>query len=152
MRTETLTKIFEANFGDPTKPKTDFANKKTFTKQNFCEPKPWPKNHEPILKTWSNLTWNFAKTRNLILKIQTPIKDATWFWKLYKDFERRFLLTVCVSGFWAGWEKASEPKKLEARKMLLEAADSQKSAARFVRRRFCVEKTHSAQSSQLFYS
>jgi hypothetical protein len=41
-------------------------------------------------------------------------------------------LTVCVSGFWAGWEKASEQKKLEARKILLEAADSQKSAARFV--------------------
>jgi len=45
--------------------------------------------------------------------------------------------TVCVSGFWAGWEKASEPKKLEARKMLLEAADSQKSTARFVGQFLC---------------
>jgi len=44
-------------------------------------------------------------------------------------------LTAGVSGFWAGWENASEQKKLEARKLLLEVADSQKSAARFVRRR-----------------
>jgi hypothetical protein len=44
--------------------------------------------------------------------------------------------TVCVSGFWAGVENVWEQKKLEARKMLVNCADSQKSAARFVRRFF----------------
>ena len=43
-------------------------------------------------------------------------------------------LTVCVSGFWAGEKRLEMWKKLEARKMILEAADSQKSAARFVGR------------------
>ena len=49
--------------------------------------------------------------------------------KIFWIYERP---TVCVSGFWAGWDNAWEQKKPKARKMLLEAADSQKSAARFV--------------------
>ena len=40
--------------------------------------------------------------------------------------------TVCVSGFWAGVDSAWEQKKLEARKMLENAAESPASSARFV--------------------
>jgi len=41
-------------------------------------------------------------------------------------------LTACVSGFWAGVDSAWEQEKLEARKMLVNRADSHTSAARFV--------------------
>jgi hypothetical protein len=44
--------------------------------------------------------------------------------------------TVCVSGLRAGWENAREQKKPEARKMLINRADSRKSTARFVGRWF----------------
>ncbi|MBA4383445.1 MAG: hypothetical protein C0410_01790 [Anaerolinea sp.] len=40
--------------------------------------------------------------------------------------------TVCVSGLWAGWDNAWEQKKPEARKMLVNRAESHKSTARFV--------------------
>jgi len=40
--------------------------------------------------------------------------------------------TVGVSRWWAGWDSAGEQKKLEARKMLENAAESHQSAARFV--------------------
>jgi hypothetical protein len=42
-------------------------------------------------------------------------------------------LTVCVSGLWAGRDSLREQKKLQARKMLENAAESHKSTARFVR-------------------
>ena len=45
-------------------------------------------------------------------------------------------LAVCVTGAGAGVDSAREQKKLEARKMLVNRADSQKSAARFVGRFF----------------
>jgi len=41
-------------------------------------------------------------------------------------------LTVCVSGLWAGRDSLREQKKLHARKMLENAAESHKSTARFV--------------------
>jgi hypothetical protein len=44
--------------------------------------------------------------------------------------------TVCVTRKWAGWENAWEQKKLEARKLLENRAESHLSGARFVRR-FC---------------
>lgn len=43
-------------------------------------------------------------------------------------------LTVYVSGMWAGLDSTWEQEKLEARKMLLNRADSQTSAACLVRR------------------
>jgi hypothetical protein len=42
--------------------------------------------------------------------------------------------TVCVTGRWAGVDNAWEQRKLEARKMLENAAESHLSSARFVRR------------------
>ena len=41
-------------------------------------------------------------------------------------------LTVCVTGAGAGVDSAREQRKLEARKMLENAADSPASSARFV--------------------
>ena len=46
--------------------------------------------------------------------------------------------TVCVTCVWAGVDSAWEQKKLEARKMLENAAESHTSGARFVGRRFVV--------------
>jgi hypothetical protein len=43
-------------------------------------------------------------------------------------------LTVCVTCVWAGVDSAWEQEKLEARKMLVNRADSHTSGARFVRR------------------
>jgi len=43
--------------------------------------------------------------------------------------------TVCVTCVWAGVDNAWEQEKLEARKMLLNRADSHTSGARFVSRR-----------------
>ncbi len=43
---------------------------------------------------------------------------------------------VCVSGVWAGVDKAWKQKKLEAWKMPENAADSHTSAARFVSPRY----------------
>ena len=45
------------------------------------------------------------------------------------------MLTVCVTCVWAGVDNAWEQGKLEARKMLENAADSHTSGARFVSRR-----------------
>ena len=45
-------------------------------------------------------------------------------------------LTVCVSGLWAGVDSAWEQKKLEARKMLENAAESPPSTARCVGQEF----------------
>ena len=45
-------------------------------------------------------------------------------------------LTVCVTRKWAGVDHAWEQKKLEARKILENAAESHTSGARFVRLRF----------------
>jgi hypothetical protein len=45
-------------------------------------------------------------------------------------------LTVCVTGAGAGVDSAWEQEKLEARKMLENAAESPESSARFVRRRY----------------
>jgi len=50
--------------------------------------------------------------------------------KILEDFKR---LTVCVTCVWAGVDSAWEQEKLEARKMLENAAESPPSAARFVR-------------------
>ena len=41
-------------------------------------------------------------------------------------------LTVCVTRWWAGVDNAGEQEKLEARKMLENAAESHTSGARFV--------------------
>jgi hypothetical protein len=41
-------------------------------------------------------------------------------------------LTVCVTRWWAGVDSVSEQEKLEARKMLENAAESHTSGARFV--------------------
>ena len=43
-------------------------------------------------------------------------------------------LTVCVSGWRAGWENVREQKKPEARKMLVSRAESRQSIARIVGR------------------
>jgi len=48
--------------------------------------------------------------------------------------------TVCVSGLWASVDNAWEQKKTEARKMLVNRADSHKSTARFVGR-FLLRRT-----------
>jgi len=45
-------------------------------------------------------------------------------------------LTVCITCVWAGVDSAWEQEKLEARKMLENAAESHTSGARFVGRRF----------------
>jgi hypothetical protein len=50
-------------------------------------------------------------------------------------------LTVCVTRVWAGVDSAWEQEKLEARKMLENAAESHTSGARFVRRR-SARRTH----------
>jgi hypothetical protein len=49
-------------------------------------------------------------------------------------FCKRGCPTVCVTGRWAGVDNAWEQRKLEARKMLENAAESHLSSARFVRR------------------
>jgi hypothetical protein len=51
---------------------------------------------------------------------------------LYLQEDKR--LTVCVTGVWADVDNAWEQEKLEARKMLVNHADSHTSGARFVRR------------------
>jgi hypothetical protein len=52
----------------------------------------------------------------------------------YLCFERKHL-TVCVTRKWAGVDSAWEQKKTEARKMLVNRAESHLSGARFVGRR-----------------
>jgi hypothetical protein len=47
--------------------------------------------------------------------------------------------TVCVTCVWAGVDSVWEQEKLEARKMLENAAESHTSGARFVSRRFSWE-------------
>jgi hypothetical protein len=51
-------------------------------------------------------------------------------------------LTVCVTCVWAGVESAWEQEKLEARKMLENAAESHTSGARFVRPRSIFQITN----------
>ena len=58
-------------------------------------------------------------------------------------------LTVCVTGAGAGVDSACEQKKLEARKMLVNRADSPASSARGVGRRVC-KCTTNYQSELLF--
>jgi hypothetical protein len=64
----------------------------------------------------------FSRKRNL------RIKDVFGF--------ARGWLTVCVTCVWAGVDNAWEQDKLEARKMLENAAESHTSGARFVSRFF----------------
>ena len=45
--------------------------------------------------------------------------------------------TVCVSGRWAGWDSAWEQKKPEARRILVNRADSHTATAPFVGRSCC---------------
>jgi hypothetical protein len=52
-------------------------------------------------------------------------------------FESR--LTVCVTCVWAGVDSVWEQEKLEARKMLENAAESHTSGARFVGRRLIAQ-------------
>jgi len=54
--------------------------------------------------------------------------------KIFELFQLRQRPTVCVSGLWAGVDKVWKREKLEARKMLINRAESHKSAARFVGR------------------
>jgi len=49
--------------------------------------------------------------------------------------------TVCVTCVWAGVDNAWEQEKLEARKLLENAAESHTSGARFVSHRFVVQDT-----------
>jgi len=51
------------------------------------------------------------------------------FRQLFCSFSRP---TVCVTGRWAGVDNAWEQEKIDARKMLVNRADSHTSAARFV--------------------
>jgi hypothetical protein len=55
-----------------------------------------------------------------------------WFTSANLAFEPR--PTACVTGAWAGVDFAWEQKKLEARKMLVNRAESHTSGARFVGR------------------
>jgi len=48
--------------------------------------------------------------------------------------------TICVTCVWAGVDNAWEQEKLEARKMLENAAESHTSGARFVRQPLCLPK------------
>jgi hypothetical protein len=48
--------------------------------------------------------------------------------------------TVCVTCWWAGVDSAWEQKKLEARKMPVNRAESHTSGARFVGRQFMSNK------------
>jgi hypothetical protein len=50
--------------------------------------------------------------------------------------------TVCVTCVWAGVDNAWEQEKLEARKMLENAAESHTSGARFVGTLFSASATH----------
>jgi len=54
------------------------------------------------------------------------------------DFAKR--LTVCVTCVWAGVDSVREQEKLEARKMLENAAESHTSGARFISP-YMIEKT-----------
>jgi len=56
-----------------------------------------------------------------------------------KDSDWTGGLTVCVTRKWAGWDNVWEQKKLEARKMLINRADSHLSGARFVGRFYFAE-------------
>ena len=62
--------------------------------------------------------------------------------------------TVCVTCVWAGVDNAWEQEKLEARKMLVNRADSHTSGARFVRRNWTedslAEKRHRRQTDKIF--
>ena len=68
------------------------------------------------------------KDSNADLKHEPILKTA-------KGFYAKFLPTVCVTCVWAGVDSVWEQGKLEARKMLENAAESHTSGARFVRRR-----------------
>ena len=61
-------------------------------------------------------------------------------------------LTVCVTGVWAGVDNAWEQEKLEARKILENAADSHQSGARFVRFRQYYARLYSFTSMYSFIS
>jgi hypothetical protein len=60
-----------------------------------------------------------------MIKRDSPLEDSSVF--------ALGCLTVCVTCVWAGVDSAWEQEKLEARKMLLNRADSHTSGARFVR-------------------
>jgi len=62
------------------------------------------------------------------------IDDRVVFYLSLHDYILRIRPTVCVSGGWAGEEKAWEEDKLEARKMLLNSYSAHPSAARLVGR------------------
>jgi len=61
-------------------------------------------------------------------------------------------LTVCVTCVWAGVDNAWEQGKLEARKMLENAAESHTSGARFVRRRFMLKLSPYGDSHHILYA
>jgi len=62
----------------------------------------------------------------------TTFNDIPFARRMYKKTACN--LTVCVTGRWAGVDKAWEQDKLEARKILKNTAESHLSSARFVRR------------------
>ena len=55
--------------------------------------------------------------------------------------EKAVRRTVCVTCVWAGVDSVWEQEKLDARKMLENAAESHTSGARFVRRFFILHDT-----------
>ena len=60
---------------------------------------------------------------------------------VHNYYGRRRWLTARVTCVWAGVDSAWEQEKLEARKMLENAAESPASSARFVRRVFLKKNT-----------
>lgn len=68
-------------------------------------------------------------------KKSSMILDDGSFVLILAHYFSRSRLTVCVTGLWADWVTAWEQDKPEARKMLVNRADSHKSSARGVRPR-----------------
>jgi len=70
-------------------------------------------------------------TENLFAKCSSPTGEMIFFFYLVVQGRG---LTVCVTCVWESVDSAWEQEKLEARKMLENAAESHTSGARFVGR------------------
>ena len=137
---------------------TDFnESKPQFTKKHWPKKSSrfWkPDSNEPETLPMKERRFNKTKFFKTLMKLKTQYwfertkndqkrhRKKTDFAKLNFHAEHVFVFafelsrrTAGVSGFWAGWDSVWGQKKPEARKLLLEAADSPPSTARCVRQK-----------------
>ena len=125
MLTKTQTENLEVSFSDSTKPTRTFANEKNAAKRKSRELENLLAENQTQTQIWKTppLKTEFAFS-NSTIKRNLRIKD---------DFAFALgCLTAGVTRKWAGWDSLREQEKLEARKLLENAAESHLSGARFV--------------------